>query len=405
MDYATEKKQLKVYFLVIIVAGAFLFGVLAGRYDSGKASLLTGEKKETQAGENLDAGDVEMLDEVLTVLSEKYVGDLPDKKKIVEGAARGIVDSLEDPYTVFWDEKESNDFLDEMEGSFEGIGAEIGIRDEVLTIVAPLDGMPAQKAGIEAGDVILKINDELTSEMSVDSAVSKLKGPKGTTVKVTVYRKDDNNGDPFDVEITRDVIDLKSVKWEKKGEDVAYIRVSAFLRDTEDEFETAMKEVQAAGAKKIVLDLRNNPGGFLEGSVDLAGHFLERGSLVVTEDYGEENQSHNKEHFTRGTGELKDYQLVILVNNGSASAAEILAGAIRDNRGVKLVGEDTFGKGSVQEMQILSNGDYLKVTIAKWLTPNGTSIDKEGLKVDVAQELDAEKDGDEQLEKALEMLR
>jgi len=246
--------------------------------------------------------------------------------------------------------------------------------------------------------------------MTLDEAVKKIRGLKGTQVKLVVLRGSNGDGKPLEFEITRDKIDFKSASWEEKDNQVAYVRVSGFLRDTDQEFSKVAKEIKNKKIKSIVLDLRNNPGGYLEMAVNLAGYFLPKGSLVVTEDYGDTNKSKNEEHYTENRlnkASLEEYPLVILINEGTASSSEILAGAIRDNRGVKLIGKKTFGKGSVQEIEKLSNGSAVKITVAKWLTPKEINLEDGGLDPDIEQEISidsAEESEDQQLLKAIEVV-
>ncbi|MBU2025893.1 MAG: S41 family peptidase [Patescibacteria group bacterium] len=405
MEHRNEKKQFRIYFLVIILVLSFALGMFFEKR-SAAWGITKGTKSQAAFGE-LSVNDLEFLDNIWKVLEDKYAGELPGKDEAVQGAARGLVGSLDDPYTVFWDQEESRDFLEEMQGSFEGIGAEIGVRDQILTVVSPLDDMPAQRAGIMAGDKILQIDDELANDMTLDEAVKKIRGPKGSKVKLTIFRENNGGGDPIEIEVTRDKIDIKSVKWEDKGDGQVYVRISGFLKDTDKEFERAAGEIRKTDAQAIILDLRNNPGGYLTTAIELAGYFLPRGSLVVKEEYEKGLSYKNKEHETSGKGILKDYPVVILINKGTASSAEILAGAIRDNKGAKLIGEQTFGKGSVQEMVDLEQGSSLKITVAKWFTPNGQSIDKQGLSPDIEQKLTSEdiKQGrDSQLDRAKEIL-
>ena len=406
MDYHQEKKQFRVYFIVATIVIFFLLGVFWGKRSVGNHEF----SGVTKNGEKFSADEVNFLNEVWEKINGKYVGEIPNSEKALEGAAKGLVESLDDPYTVFWDEEESQDFLGDMEGSFEGIGAEVGIRDQMLTVISPLDGMPAQQAGLKASDIILQIDGEITTEMTLDEAVKKIRGLKGTQVKLVVLRGSNGDGKPLEFEITRDKIDFKSASWEEKDNQVAYVRVSGFLRDTDQEFSKVAKEIKNKKIKSIVLDLRNNPGGYLEMAVNLAGYFLPKGSLVVTENYGDTNKSKNEEHYTENRlnkASLEEYPLVILINEGTASSSEILAGAIRDNRGVKLIGKKTFGKGSVQEIEKLSNGSAVKITVAKWLTPKEINLEDGGLDPDIEQEISidsAEESEDQQLLKAIEVV-
>ncbi|MEA3273096.1 MAG: S41 family peptidase [Patescibacteria group bacterium] len=407
MDHQQEKKQFKVYFMVAALATFFILGVFFGKRSVADREF----SGVTKNGERFSVEGMDFLNEVWEKVNGKYVGETPDSQEALEGAAKGLVSSLGDPYTVFWDEEESQDFLGDMEGSFEGIGAEVGIRKQMLTVISPLDEMPAQQAGLKAGDIILQINGEITTEMTLDEAVKKIRGPRGTQVKLVVVRGNNGDGKPLEFEITRDKIDFKSASWEEKDDQIAYVRVSGFLRDTDQEFSEVAKEIKNKNIKKIVLDLRNNPGGYLEMAVSLSSYFLPKGSLVVTEDYGDANKSKNEEHYTENRlnkASLEEYPLVILINEGTASSAEILAGAVRDGRGVSLIGKKTFGKGSVQEVEKLSNGSSVKITVAKWLTPKGVNLEDGGLEPDIEQEIfidSAENEEDQQLLKAIEVVK
>ncbi|MBD3244732.1 MAG: PDZ domain-containing protein [Candidatus Moranbacteria bacterium] len=404
MDYKNQKNQFAVYFFMATTVISFAVGLFLG-----KKNQVLGTIDKSFEHTAVTSQEKEYLNEIWELVNKDYVGKIPSQDEVLDSLSKGLVDSLDDPHTIYFSKEESEEFMKDMEGSFEGIGAEVGFRDKIVTIIAPLEGMPAQKAGLEAGDKILEINDESTADMSLNKAVSKIRGPKGTAVKLTIFRE--NNGDePMEIEVTRDTIDIKSVKWELKDGNIAYIRLNSFLEDTSEEFNKAVDEVKKSKAEKIVLDLRNNPGGYLGSSLNIAGHFLKKGSLVVVEDYAQKNDYKDRKDFSSGKGELKDYPIVILVNQGTASAAEILAGAIRDNRGAKLIGRQTFGKGSVQEVEKLDDGASIKITVAKWLTPNGKDIDEEGLTPDIEVEEAKEKEQeqeqkDKQLEKALEEIK
>jgi len=287
---------------------------------------------------------------------------------------------------------------------------EIGRKDGNLQVIAPLEGTPAQKAGLRAGDRILQIDDTLTAELTLDEVVSMIRGPKGTEVVLNIYRSSWDI--PEDIAIKRGVIKVPSLRWEQinfKGEPdangkVAYIKLYHFTEKAGLDFAGASLKILASSADRIVLDLRNNPGGYLEIARDIAGFFLERGALVTIEQSGDEQ----KDFEARGSFVFKDYPVVVLINQGSASGSEILAGALRDNRDIMLIGETSFGKGSVQQLEELSEGSSLKVTIAKWLTPNGETIHEKGLEPDIKVEIKEEdyKEGrDPQLDKALEIIQ
>jgi carboxyl-terminal processing protease len=338
------------------------------------------------------------------VVQEKFATKEPlNAQNMVYGAISGMLGSLDDPYTIFMNPEDSKRFFDDLEGSFEGVGMEIGIRNKALSVIAPLEGTPAQRAGVRAGDRIVKIDETVTEGMSIEKAVSLIRGPKGTSVTLTVFREGWDATQ--EITIVRDVIVIPSLEWELKG-DVAYIKLFQFSEKARRDFRKTSQEILASNAKSIVLDLRNNPGGFLDVAVDIAGWFVERGSVVVTEELKDEAKQ--RVHEARGTAGLISLPLVVLINEGSASASEILAGALRDNRGILLVGKQSFGKGSVQEIENLRDDSSLKVTIAKWLTPKGDVIQGVGLKPDIEIENtleDEEKGIDAQLDKALETVK
>jgi carboxyl-terminal processing protease len=322
---------------------------------------------------------------------------------MIYGAISGMVKSLEDPFSGFMNPEESQQFSEDMQGTFEGIGTEIGIKNDILTIIAPIEGTPAAKAGLKAGDMVIKIDDTVTTDMSVDEAVAKIRGPKGTEVRLTILRE--KNGDPKEITIVRDTINVKSVNAEFKDDGIAIVKISKFGDDTTFEFDKVSNEIISRKAKGIVVDLRNNPGGYLETAVDLASKFVPRDELVVAE---ESRDSKKNEFRARGGDILNGIPVSVLVNSGSASASEILAGALRDNLGVKLVGKKTFGKGSVQQLEKMSEGSSLRITVARWLTPRGDYIMEKGIDPDIEIELtdeDYNQGHDPQLNKALEILK
>ncbi len=338
------------------------------------------------------------------LLQDKYV----DKGKLntqdmVYGAVDGMVRAIGDPYTVFFKPKESKEFSEQISGSFSGIGIEIGLRDNVLTVIAPIKNTPAARAGLLAGDKILKVNDESTDGMTVDKAVSLIRGPKGTTVRLTYTREKMPN--PTEITIKREVIKVPAVDWKILNDNIAYIEISIFNGNLDSEFQKITDEITASGANRIILDLRNDPGGLLDSAINMAGYFLDSNKIVTIEKFGDGTEQLFR---TASNGKLKNYPLVVLINKGSASASEILAGALRDNRGVTVVGETSFGKGSVQELAELPQKSSLKITIAKWLTPSGESIDENGITPDVEVKMteeDIKAEKDPQLDKALELIK
>jgi len=348
--------------------------------------------------------DLSILWDVLKIIKTKYKGrkDLNDQD-LVYGAAKGLVKSLGDPYSEFMAPESSKKFLEDISGSFEGIGAEIGIKDGILTVVAPLEGTPAKKAGLMSGDKIIKIDDETTPELSIEKAITLIRGPRGTEVILTILRGDNN--EQREITIKRGIIKIPVIEWSLKGNgDIAYIQLFSFTENSPDKFSQIAQEILQSPANKIILDLRGNPGGYLESAVEIAGWFLADGELVVKEDEGNEKGELYK---SKGKAVFGEWPTVILIDEGSASASEILAGALRDNLGTKLIGKNSFGKGTVQQMEPLKKAASLKITIADWITPSGLSISKSGLSPDVEVDLDIDafKQGeDSQLQKAIENL-
>jgi len=331
---------------------------------------------------------------------QKYVGEIDDQE-LLYGAIEGMVAGVGDPYSVFLTPEESTRFLDDLDGSFGGIGVELGIRAGKLTVIAPLEGSPAEKAGIRAKDIIIKVDDKDIGEMTFDEAVEAIRGREGTEVKLTVKRK--NRDEFLEFEIVRAMIEVKNVKYEIKDGNIGYISVSQFGSDTTSLFEAVAERVKRERPKGLILDLRNNPGGFLEGAVEIASFFVEDGVVV----YEKEKNGDLKEYKAKGKAELKGFPLVVLINEGSASGAEIVAGAIKDYGLGKLIGARTFGKGSVQELVGLPGDSNLRITVAHWLTPMKREIDNQGIEPEIQIGLtdqDVEAGRDPQLKRAIEEL-
>jgi len=349
--------------------------------------------------------DFSLFWEAWKTVEEKYV----DKEKIniqemIYGAISGMIKSLNDPYTVFLKPEDAKRFIEDVKGTFEGVGMEIDIRDDQLQVIAPLEGTPAQKAGLRPGDIILKIDGKSTIDITIDEAVNLIRGPKGTEVILTIYRQEWEESK--DIKIIRGVIDIPSLMLEIRDDQIAYLRLYQFSEKAASDFREAAIKILSSDAQKIILDLRNNPGGYLEVAQEIAGWFLEKGQLVAIEDFGESKEQ--KDHLAEGNAKLVSYAMVVLINKGSASGSEILAGALRDNRGVKIIGETSFGKGSVQELTKLKGSSSLKITIARWLTPNGEFIADKGLEPDIKVEMtaeDYEAGLDPQLDKAVEIIK
>ncbi len=326
-------------------------------------------------------------------------------ENLVYGAINGLIKSLNDPYSEFLKPDDSKKFTEDLSGAFSGIGAEIGIRKEQLVIIAPLKGSPAERAGLRAGDQILKIDETPAIDLNVNEAVKIIRGPKDSKVVLTILR--DEWEKPKEFPITREEINIPTIELVRHSNGINQIKVFNFNENLSFEFYKTALDVLFSSPRPrgIILDLRNNPGGYLEVAVYIAGWFLDRGDIVVKEEF----QNGEVTIFrANGNGALKYLPLVILVNKGSASASEILAGALRDQRGIKLIGEKTFGKGTVQEMKPLKDGSTIKITVAHWLLPKGKAIEEVGLVPDyevAISDKDIEAGRDPQLDKAIEILK
>lgn len=402
--------------LPIIVLTALALGFVGGvLFVQSRTSPGTGLQQLV----NIDNGkpnevDFSLFWKVYNDLNAKYVDKgKVDPQKITYGAISGLVNSIGDPYTVFFEPVTSKKFQEEITGSFGGVGIEIGKRNNILTVIAPLKDTPAFKAGIKAGDKILKIDTKPTINLAIEEAVNMIRGKKGTKVILTIQTETNL---PRDVELTRDGIKVPTIEWklmEQGRKKIAYLQIYSFNQTVDSEFKKASEEILKSNANALIIDLRNNPGGLLDSAINLAGWFLDKNQIVVSEVFRDGTRN---EFRSDGNASLKQYPTVILMNGGSASASEILAGALHDNRKVKIVGEKSFGKGSVQELQKYGDGSSLKVTIAKWFTPAGISISEKGIEADIKITL-PEKDltggkieistpgKDPQLDKAIETLR
>lgn len=333
----------------------------------------------------------------LQIVKSRYVEDVP-MDTLMTGAIKGMVASLGDPHSVYMDSKLYKEFMIETAGSFGGVGIVIGVKDKLLTVVSPIEGTPGEKAGIKSGDKIVKIDNQETKDMALDEAVNKIRGPEGTQVTLTIVRGSEA---PRDYALTRSNIQIKTVAGKILPDNIGYIRISMFNENTAADFIRTYQDLEKQGMKGIILDLRDNPGGLLEESVKVAGSFVPRGPVVsvVARDGTRETHSSNLE--------AVKYPAVVLVNGGSASASEIVAGAIQDTGSGTLVGTKTYGKGSVQTLLRLGNGDAVKLTIAKYLTPNDRSINGIGIEPDVAVEMpESRQPGEDvQLDKAVEIIK
>jgi len=329
--------------------------------------------------------DMSIFWDTWKIVLEKYVSrqDL-DPEKIILGATRGLVDSLEDPYSDFLTAEQTQELSEELSGEFFGVGMEIGRQDEYLVVISPLPSTPAEKAGLKPNDMILAINETDTMGLSTTQAANLIRGEAGTKVVLTIYRSTWNEAKK--IELTREKITIPSASWEKIEDNIAYLKIYNFNRPLTFDFYQIALEISFAKPKGLIIDVRNNPGGYLDAVIDISGWFLSNGDIVLKEDFG--NEEIKSFRVRLGQSLLKNIPTVVLINEGTASASEILAGALRDNREVKLIGTKTFGKGSVQELITLKDNNSIKLTISRWLTPKGTIIQDSGLEPDIEVEND-----------------
>jgi len=390
------KKIFYIIIFIFIVFGAFWGGFFTAKHYGVLPDNLLNFQSNFFSGQNLT-----LFWEAWQAVSNKFIDrEKIDQKKAFYGALQGMVKSIGDDYTEFYSPQEAKIFNEDISGSFEGVGMEITVRRGIITVVSPLEDTPAWRAGIKSGDLILKINNEDATNLKLEEAVMKIRGPKGTKVILTIMREDFK--EPKDIEIVRDVIVVHAVKFKMLENNIGYIKILNFGKNSVPEFYNAINDLLTKGANKLILDLRNNPGGFLESAVIISSWFLPKGDKVVIEDFG--GKSPQRIHRSLGPGILSNLPLVVLVNRGSASASEILAGALRDNLNVKILGEKTFGKGSVQEVVNLSDGSLVKVTVARWLTPKGKLIEGKGIDPDIEIKNESDKE-DLVLNKAVEILK
>ena len=381
------KNFLGVGLALILAAAAFFSGMhigIGGAQDVGQQAGLFSLFLRTPApSEPVELGE---FWRVWNLLEEKFVSSsstpLTSEEKI-EGAIKGLVQSYDDPYTVFLPPVDAAAFDSNISGNFSGVGMEVGIRDSVVTVIAPLPDTPAQRAGMVAADIIVKIDETSTEGMTINDAVKLIRGEKGTTVVLTVYREGEI--ELLDIPVIRDTINIPTVKTEEK-DGVFVIALYSFNALAESKMQEALQEYARSGSKKLILDLRGNPGGFLQSAVSIASHFVPAGEVIVRENFGDGSDEELYRASGRTLGKYAPEEMVVLVDRGSASASEILAGALSQHGIATLMGKTTFGKGSVQELVDLPDGSSLKVTIARWFTPDGTSISHEGLEPEIVIE-------------------
>lgn len=336
--------------------------------------------------------------------SEPQIEGTPEEKRVY-GMIQGMAESLGDPYTFFLPPVEQKQFEEDLSGEFTGVGMEIAIKSEILTVVSPLKGTPAERAGVKAGDQVIKIDGVSTQGMDITTAVNRIRGPKGSEVTLTMARE--GWTEPRDIKVIRDIINVPVIDTELRSDGIYVIALHNFTSNSPGLFRDALRSFVESGSTRLILDLRGNPGGYLEAAVEMASWFLPSGRIVVSEDYA--GHQDNIDHRSRGYDVFNDnLRLVILVDKGSASASEILAGALRHYDLAELVGESTFGKGSVQELVPITGDTGLKITVARWLMPDGEQIPHTGIVPDVEVKIteeDAEADKDPQMDKAVELLK
>lgn len=360
--------------------GALLVAITTGFLAGFLISQIGFAEKSKDPGDNLYK-ELELFSDAVSIIRSDYV-EQPEAEKLIYGAMKGMLSSL-DPYSQFMDPETYNEMKVETEGEFGGIGIEITIKDDLLTIISPIDDTPAYAAGLKAGDKIVKIDGELTRDLMLMEAVKKLRGKPGTKVNITVLRESEKK--LLDFTITRSIIKIESIKKAEFIEGgIGYIRLVEFQEKTHRDLEENLRKLEEDGMRGLILDLRNNPGGLLDSAVDVAEKFIEEGKTVVSTKGRVKNQ--NMVFKAKNRNKHLDYPMVVLINSGSASASEIVAGAIQDHKRGAVMGTRSFGKGSVQTVVPLSDGSAIRLTTSKYFTPNGRSIHGEGIVPDITLE-------------------
>lgn len=391
-----KKHSSIIVFALIVAFGAYHLGYKAGeeRLNSNTDVLGANEDKPNSL-------DFSPFWRAWNLINEKYVSasttaeQVSDEEKLY-GALKGLANSLGDPYTVFLPPVENEMFESDIRGNFEGVGMEVLAQQGAITVISPLKNSPAERAGIEAGDRVIRINGDTTNGLTTEDAVQLIRGERGTAVNLTIFRE--GVAEPFEVSVIRDVINIPTINT-RITEDIFVIELYSFSANSANLFRGALREFVSSGKSKLILDLRGNPGGYLDAAIDMASWFLPPSKVVVREDFG--GRKDERVYRSRGYDIFNEnLEFVILVDRGSASASEILAGALQEHGIAKIVGEQTFGKGSVQELVDLTSETSIKITIARWLTPKGVSISETGVTPDYV----VNEDREAQFNKALEVL-
>ena len=407
MDSRFSKHRIFVIASLLIVGASFFCGYYFGSQKINETN--SSANLENKNPTSFVNGNFAPFWKAWDILNEKHVSSssstpvLADQDKIW-GAIEGLADSFSDPYTIFLPPADAEIFESDISGNFHGVGMEIGMRDGILTVISPLKGTPAQRAGILSGDKILKIDDATTAKLNSDEAVKLIRGKDGTKVKFTILRGVASV--PIEISVIRATIDIPTISTHLRNDGIFVIELYNFSAVSADLFRKSLRDFISSGSNKLVLDLRGNPGGYLEASIDMASWFLPLGDIVVRENFGKNKDEivHRSKGYSIFSDKLK---MAVLIDGGSASASEILAGALQEHGVAKLVGVNSYGKGSVQELIKITPDTSLKVTIARWLTPNSKSISDGGLKPDIEvkkTEDDTKKGLDPQISTAVEYL-
>jgi len=385
--------------LGLITAGALFYGGYQKGFSETRLIRIEGVA-DIYPGDDT-AADFGVFWQAWDMIKERHLrSGTFSAQDMIHGAIKGLAESAGDPHTTFFSPEDAAKFTENIDGKFGGIGAELETRNNQIIVVTPLKGTPAERAGLRPRDTIIKAGGTELAGKTVQDAIRIIRGEPGTQIKLVISREGDAG--TRDIQITREMITLPTVEWEWKDGDVAYVRLISFNQNTPFAFYSVVREFIAENPRAMILDLRNNPGGYLEVAVNLAGWFIDRGETVVTERYADGEE---RVFRSRGNAALKDLPIIVLVNGGTTSAAEIMAGAMRDINGTRLVGERTFGKGTVQTLERLKDDSMLKITVANWVTPGGHIIEGGGLVPDVNIKRVENDPEDAQLNKALELLR
>ncbi|WP_300382227.1 S41 family peptidase [Clostridium sp.] len=407
----SKKKSYKKVLIALLIVIVFVFSNIAF-FLAGNSLALSGIRFRNSSSEAMgdlneinDVQKYQLLFQVRDTLLAQYDGEIDDNQ-LLESAIKGMTSSLNDPYTVFMNKDEYKSFVEQSEGHFVGIGAQLGIKENKPTVVAPIEGSPSEASGLKSGDVILKVDDKDVSGLSLDAIVGMVRGEQGVSVKMTVLR---NEKDTIDINIVRDVIKVVTVKGEIIDGNIGYIQIASFDEDVAKDFKAKIVELKSQGMKGMILDLRGNPGGFLNEAVEVSSQFIGKGKIVTytIDKYGKKNESKSV------GGEAEGMPLTILIDGGSASASEVVTGALRDYEAGTIIGTKSFGKGIVQQLIQLNDGEAgLKVTTSKYYTPNGENIHKIGIipnvEVTISDEIlkkEYDRNIDPQYLKALEVIK